>query len=217
MKKLLFGIILTLSSLLVLAQDEPLKSFRLGLTSHPNFGWIKSDVQGEEPDGLRAGFTYGLIGDFYFTENYAFSTGLKLTTINGQTNSTGSVGDILFRATNVYKLQYIELPTKLKLTTNENNGIKFFGEFGLGNGFNVRAKKDIIDDSSNFTTKAVDIFKETAFYRASLIIGAGGEFEVAEKTAVSAGLTFDNGFTDIKKGSGTLKSSYLGLNLAVFF
>ena len=214
MKKLLFGIILSLSSLLVLAQDEPLKSFRLGLTAHPNFGWIKSDIQGIESDGLRAGFSYGLLGDFYFTENYAFSTALKLTTINGQTMLNGTSTT---NTAGVYKLQYIELPAKLKLTTNETNGIKFFGEFGLGNGFNVRAKQDVKNSSGSITAEDVDIYKETAFYRASLIIGAGGEFQVGEKTAVCAGLTFDNGFTDIRKGSGTLKSSYLGLNLAVFF
>lgn len=213
MKKLLLGIILSFSSLLVLAQDEPLKSFRLGLTAHPNFGWIKSDIPGIESDGLRAGFSYGLLGDFYFTENYAFSTALKLTTINGQTTLNGTSTN----TAGVYKLQYIELPAKLKLTTNETNGIKFFGEFGLGNGFNVRAKQDIKNSSGSITTENVDIFKETAFYRASLIIGAGGEFTIGEKTSVSAGLTFDNGFTDIKSGDGTLKSSYLGLNFAVFF
>lgn len=215
MKKLLFSLLFSFSCLLVLAQDESSKNFRLGLTAHPNFGWIKSDIQGEESDGLRAGFSYGLIGDFYFTENYAFSTGLKLSTNNGQT--VGSFGDMAFIPTSIYKLQYIELPAKLKLTTNETNGIKFFGEFGLGNGFNVRAKQDVKDANGNIMTENVDIFKETSFYRASLIIGAGGEFTVGEKTALVAGLTFDNGFTDIKSGNGTLKSSYLGLNLAVFF
>ena len=49
------------------------------------------------------------------------------------------------------------------------------------------------------------------------MIGAGAEFKVGEKTAIVGGLSLDNGFTDIKSGSGTLKSSYLGLNLAVFF
>jgi hypothetical protein len=214
MKKLLFSIVFSFSCLLVIAQDYGEKNFRLGLTAHPNFGWIKSDIPGIESDGLRAGFTYGLLGDFYFTENYAFSTALKLTTINGQTTLNGAA---TANKAGIYKLQYIELPAKLKLTTNETNGIKFFGEFGLGNGFNVRAKQDIKGANGIIITENTDIYSETAFYRASLIIGAGGEFKVGEKTAVSAGLTFDNGFTDIKSGDGTLKSSYLGLNLAVFF
>lgn len=214
MKKLLFSFLFSFCYLLATAQNQTSKNFRLGLTVHPNFGWIKSDIQGITTDGLRAGFTYGLLGDFYFTENYAFSTGLKLTTINGQTTLDGTTTT---NTAGVYKMQYIEVPAKLKLTTNETNGIKFFGEFGLGNGFNVRAKQDVKNSNGNITTQNIDIFKETAFYRASLIIGAGSEFEIGEKTAVSAGLTFDNGFTDIKKGDGTLKSSYLGLNLSVFF
>lgn len=218
MKKLLFSTLLSFTCLFVFAQSEASKNFRLGLTAHPNFGWIKSDMQGSETDGLRAGFSYGLLGDFYFTDTYAFSTGLKLTTLNGQTAvDEGNVVGAPVVAQRIYKLQYLEIPAKLKLTTNETNGMKFFGEFGLGNGICVRAKQDVKDDKGNDLSKEADIYKETSFYRASLIIGAGGEFTVGEKTALVAGLTFDNGFTDIKSGNGTLKSSYLGLNLAVFF
>ncbi len=213
-KNILISALLIFSSFLVQAQEESIKSFRLGLTAHPTFGWIKSDIQGIKSNGLRAGFSYGVLGDFDFAQNYAFSTALKLTTINGQTKSelTASSGE-----QQIYKLQYIEIPLKLKLSTNETNGLKFFGEFGLGNGFIVRAKQDIklANNSSSISDK--DIYSETSFYRASLIIGAGAEFKVGEKTALVGGLSFDNGFTDIKKGSGTLKSSYLGLNIAVLF
>ena len=87
----------------------------------------------------------------------------------------------------------------------------------LKNDLNQDDTNQVKESNGNIMTENVDIFKETAFYRASLVIGAGGEFTVGKKTAVSAGLTFDNGFTDIKTGEGTLKSSYLGLNLAVFF
>lgn len=214
MKKILLAAFFTLITIPLFAQED-FKGFKLGLTVHPNFGWIKSDIDGIKADGLRAGFTYGLVGDFYFADNYAFSTGLKLTTINGQTESelANNKGE-----KQIYKLQYIEIPAKLKLTTNETNGLKFYGEFGLGNAINVRARKDIKNSpvsSSNVENK--DIYDEIAFYRASLIIGGGAQFYVGEKTAVDVGLSFNNGFTDIQKGSGTLKNSYLGLNLAVYF
>ncbi|MEO5910735.1 MAG: porin family protein [Pelobium sp.] len=214
MKKILFAVLFTFCSFALFAQDGTVGGFKLGLTAHPNFGWIKSDVQGIKTDGLRAGFTYGLLGDFYFADNYAFSTGLLLTTINGQTKSelTANNGD-----QQVYKIQYIEIPAKLKLTTTEVNGLKFFGEFGLGNGFCVRAKQDVKSTNPASSTEDLDVYKNTSFYRASLIIGGGAEFKVGGKTTMMAGLSFDNGFTDIQSGSGTLKSSYLGLNLAVFF
>lgn len=212
MKKISLIALLCFSTTIIFAQQEDtFKGFKLGLTAHPTFGYIKSDIQGVEGDGLRAGFTYGLLGDFYFAQNYAFSTALKLTTINGQTKTS------VTNEQKVYKLQYIEIPATVKLCTSENNGLKFFGQFGLGNGFNVRAKQDVKGASSTPIQNDVDIYKTTSFYRASLIIGAGAEFTVGEKTKLSVGLTFDNGFTDMQSGAGTLKNSYLGLNLAVYF
>ncbi len=217
MKNIIISSLFIFSSFFVFAQEKEIDKIRLGLTAHPNFAWIKSDIQGVEPNGLRAGFTYGLLGNFYFSQNYAFSTALKLTTINGQTSSnelTPADGPIINK---IYKLQYIEIPLQIKLSTDEKNGLKFFGEFGLGNGFNVRARQDIKSENNATLESDKNINSETSFYRASLIIGAGTEFKVGEKTAIIGGLTFDNGFTDIKRGSGTLKSSYLGLNIAVFF
>ncbi len=218
MKKILISSLTVFSSFFVFAQEKAIDKIRLGLTAHPNFAWMKSDIQGTEPNGLRAGFTYGLLGNFYFAQNYAFSTALKLTTINGQTSSNeASPSDGPTIAQRIYKLQYIEIPLQIKLSTDKKNGLKFYGEFGLGNGFKVRARQDIKSNYNETLETDKNISSETSFYRASLIIGAGAEFKVGEKTAILGGLTFDNGFTDIKTGSGTLKNSYLGLNIAVFF
>lgn len=208
MKKLLLAAIFTLSTAMLFAQDT-YKGFKLGITAHPNFGWIKSDIDGIKSNGLRAGFSYGLVGDFYFADNYAFTTGLKLTTINGQTENEGGINN---GRQVIYKLQYLEVPAKIKLVTSDMNGLRFYGEFGLGNAFNVGAKREIKDAGVTTTEK-----DEISFYRASLIIGGGTQFYIGEKTAVDVGLSFNNGFTDIQKGSGTLKSSYLGLNFAVYF
>ncbi len=208
MKKLLLAIIFAMSTTMLFAQDT-YKGFKLGITAHPNFGWIKSEDSGIKSNGLRAGFSYGLVGDFYFADNYAFSTGLQLTTINGQTESELPVNKDEQR---IYKLQYLEVPAKVKLVTSDMNGLRFYGEFGLGNAFNVSAKQET-KVGSEPATEDDDI----AFYRASLIIGGGTQFYIGDKTAVDVGLSFNNGFTDIKRGTGTLKSSYLGLNLAVYF
>lgn len=219
MKKLLFGCLFVACAISVYSQDKPLesKNFKLGLTAHPNFGYIKSDVQNVKSNGLRAGFTYGLLGDFLFADNYSFSTGLLLSTINGQTEQSTTAMNSGNLQT-VYKLQYIEIPLKIKLFTNQNNGMRFFGEFGLGNGINVRAKSDINNLSNNVSIKNQDINKDISKYRGSIIIGAGSEFNLSGKTNASVGLSFDNGFTSIRSmENGKLKNSYIGLNLSVFF
>ncbi|HEX7368013.1 MAG TPA: porin family protein [Pelobium sp.] len=208
MKKLLLATVFALSTVTLFAQDT-YKGFKLGITAHPNFGWIKSDVPDIKSDGLRAGFSYGLVGDFYFADNYAFTTGLQLSTINGQTVNESALHKGEQR---IYKLQYLEIPAKVKLVTSDMNGLRFYGEFGLGNAFNVSAKQ-VVKGGVGTATADDDI----AFYRASLIIGGGTQFYVGEKTAIDVGLSFNNGFTDIRRGTGTLKSSYLGLNLAVYF
>ncbi|WP_148233531.1 outer membrane beta-barrel protein [Pseudopedobacter saltans] len=195
------------------AQYRDGADFKLGLTAHPTIGWIRSDVNSINSDGVKLGFSYGVLGDFLFRESYAFSTALKLTTINGKTESTEGA------TTNkqTYKLQYIEIPAKLKLLTGDDKEVRFYGEFGLGNAFNVRAKADVKSNNSANTAEGLDIYKRTSFYRGSIIIGGGAEIATSGKTRILAGLTFDNGFTDIQKGDGALKSSYLGINLGVFF
>jgi hypothetical protein len=216
MKKLLLSLFFVCTSFLLFAQEgDTFKGFKLGLTAHPNFGYLKSDIQDVKSNGLRAGFTYGLIGDFAFAENYTFSTGLKLSTINGQTQTKNSTLDYQ----TIYKLQYIEIPLEIKLFTNQKQGIRYFGEFGLGNAINVKARQDV-KPSDNLTPAQSnqDINKDIDSYRGSIIIGGGAEFALGGKTKMSTGLTFDNGFTNIKSnGTGKLKNSYLGLNIAVFF
>src|SRR6476469_1234411 len=119
MKKILFSILFLSASLFVNAQEdqEPL-GFKLGLTAHPNFGWIKSDIQGITSDGVRAGFSYGLLADFSFADNYTFSSGLMLSTINGQIEQRAA-GTNPETSQTIYKLQYIEIPATLKLLTND--------------------------------------------------------------------------------------------------
>ncbi len=212
MKKII-TIVLSFFAIPLFAQEaDNFKGFKLGLAAHPTFGYIKSDISGVNSNGIRLGFSYGLLGDFAFAQNYAFSTGLKLTTINGQTETAQSNNSVL----ETYKLQYIEIPLKVKLMTTEASAMRFYGEFGLGNGINVRAKQDT-KAAAGLSADGIDIYDNIAIYRASLIIGGGAEFKVGEKTRVMTGLSFDNGFTDIKKGTGTLKNSYIGLNLGVFF
>lgn len=215
MKKLLFSTLLLLVAYTGKAQSEDGGSdFKLGLTVHPTMGWIRSDVSDTKSDGMKFGFSYGLLGDFLFKENYAFSTGLKLTSINGKTEE--KINTVTNNKS--YKLQYIEIPAKLKLLTNENGeGIRFYGEFGLGNAFNVRARQDVKSNDPSQVKDNDNINKRTTFYRGSIILGAGAEILISGKTKVQTGITFDNGFTNIQKGGGALKSSYLGINLGVYF
>jgi hypothetical protein len=223
MKKLCIALLFVcLTGHLFAQQALPFNDFRLGLTAHPTFGWIKAE--NGKGNGLGLGFSYGLIGDFNFAENYSFSTGLTVTTINGKSTEvspapyydpaigTPTAYDIR------YKLQYIEVPLTIKLKTMKIGMVRWYGQFGLSNDFNIGARQDVDRVGVGVVADNVNAKDVIKFYRAGLILGGGGEFDVAPHTSLMLGLTFNNGFTNISDtDNGTVKNHYLGLNFGVFF
>ncbi|GGI27865.1 porin family protein [Pedobacter mendelii] len=224
MKRISAILILSFLSIAVWAQNFNGSNygFRLGLTATPTIGWIKPE-QGKT-EGVGLGFSYGLIGDFNFAPNYSFSTALTITTINGKSteinvmpyhstsSTTNPVGYDL-----KYKMQYIELPLTIKLKTLKTDGKRFYGQFGLSNSVNISAKQDAERNGSQVGDNQ-NISDYSRFYRAGLIIGGGGEFDISGSTSILAGLTLNNGFTNIvKDGSRKVKNHYLALNFGLFF
>ena len=221
MKKLFTVLVFTVLSSSLFAQQTPFYDFRLGLTAHPTFGWLKPE--NGKGDGLSLGFSYGLIGDFDFAENYSFSTGLTITTINGRSTEINPAPYHAASNTNIlaynlkYKLQYIEVPLTLKLKTGKVGEQRYYGQFGLSNDFNIGARQDVSLGGQTIAENT-DIKKITNLYRAGLILGAGTEFNIDNHTSLTLGLTYNNGFTDISSDKNrTVRSHYVGLNFGVFF
>ncbi|MDB5012892.1 MAG: hypothetical protein JWQ25_1094 [Daejeonella sp.] len=193
------------------AQTEPtttVKKFQLGFTASPTFGWMStSGSETIKSDGLRTGFTYGVLGDFGFSDNYYFSSGLVVTTVNANVKSIASP----VQPNAVYKIQYLEVPLTLKLKSNEIQNRKFYGQFGLDANVKLGAKQEVEGN------KDVDISKNVNLFRLGLIIGGGAEWKVAQNMSILTGLSYNNGFTDVFDGSEKAKNSYVSLNLGVFF
>lgn len=226
MKKISAILILTFLGFGVWAQNSPLTSygFRLGLTATPTIGWIKPE-QGKT-NGVALGFSYGLMGDFNFAPNYSFSTALTVTTINGKSTEADPVfiksldntanPNIPVAYDLKYRIQYLELPLTIKLKTIKADGKRYYGQFGLSNSFMLSAKQDAVNGSTKIDN--VNISDYTKFYRAGLVIGGGGEFDISGNASIVAGLTFNNGFTNITTDKNrNVKNHYLALNFGVFF
>jgi hypothetical protein len=222
MKRISVILILSLLSFGAWAQNSSLTNygFRLGLTATPTFGWIKPE-QGKT-DGVALGFSYGLIGDFNFAPNYSFATALTITSINGKSTEVNAQpyyagGSIPKTYDLKYKLQYVDLPLTVKLKTIKADGKRWYGQFGLSNSFNISAKQDAVTDGS-VVGDNLNVSDNIKLYRAGLIIGGGGEFDVSGNTSIVAGLTFNNGFTNIVTDKNrNVKNHYLALNFGVFF
>lgn len=217
MKKTVFALLFVFTTVNLFAQDA--SQLRLGLTAHPNFGFLK--VENGKGNGMSTGFTYGLISDFEFAENYCFSTGLMVTTING----TGTI--LNYQPYHVvgtpdadynvkFKMQYIQIPLSIKLKTDEVNDMKWFGQFGLTTDFRISAKQDV-DRANTPIVEDAKATSNTKFFRAAMIIGGGAEYRIGGKTSLLGGLTYSNGLTNIADKNQVVKNHYLALNMAVFF
>lgn len=223
MKKIITILVLSFLSLGSKAQNFNPQSFgfRLGLTASPTVGWIKPE-QGKT-DGVGLGFSYGIIGDFNFAPNYSFSTALTVSTINGKSTE---INVVPYSPSNMinpvaydlkYRLQYIELPLTVKLKTVKADGKRWYGQFGLSNSFLIGAKQDALTGSSTIA-KNQNIADYIKFYRAGLVIGGGGEFDISGNASIVAGLSFNNGFTSIVTDKNrNVKNHYLALNFGLFF
>lgn len=193
------------------AQTKPsatVKKFQLGFTTSPTFGWMStSGSETLKSDGLRTGFTYGVLADFAFTDNYYFSSGLVVTTVNANVKRFSGSD----QTKSVNKIQYLAVPLTLKLKSNEIENRKFYGQFGLDANVKLSAKETIQGNNME------DISKKVNLFRLGLIIGGGAEWKVAQNMSLLTGLSYNNGFTDVFDGSEKAKNSFVSINLGMFF
>ncbi|MDZ7743779.1 MAG: porin family protein [Bacteroidota bacterium] len=227
MKRIIFVLLLSLFiTQLVRAQHKP---FMFGFEVSPNVGWFRSDHTDYENDGSEVGFSWGFVSEFFLMENYAIATGFDVVYLNGrlayphQPDSLIGSG-ILHRK---YRTKYIEVPLVLKMKTNEFGKFRFYGKIGLGTSFLLTAKgtDKFIGETEKISEDEKDIKDEVKGIRESLILGAGVEYNLGGSTALTFGITFDNGFTDVLKDQNTLDpeithqaiNNYIEFNLGVIF
>lgn len=193
------------------------KNFRLGFTTSPTFGWLKYDAGTDRNDGLRTGFAYGVLGDFGFSDNYYFSTGLTVTSLNANVESIPTTSA---QASSAYKLQYLEVPLTLKLKSNRIQNNRFYGQFGLAGNIKIGAKQDGTVVENGTTTRQLNnenISSSINNFRLGLVFGGGAEWSLGENVDLLTGLSYNNGLTDIFDTNAKAKNSYISVNLGVFF
>lgn len=195
------------------------QSVRFGFTTSPTLGFnsidpsnagIADGIEFSEDSSSKFGFQYGVMADFDISsdDRYFFNTGLVMHHTGYNFSSEGGLA-----GTTDYEVstQYLEIPTTLKLKTNEIGFLKYYGHFGLNHGIKVGEKIKSPDDaaSSEF---------DPASYNAALNVGGGIEFNLSGETSLMGGLFYNNGFSKVLDDSrGTLKQNQLGLRIGVFF
>ncbi len=190
----------------------------MGFKVSPNVSWMQPQDRHFLTDGPVIRFGFGFTADIFFAPNYAIGTGVNVMRNGGslsylELERIGSA-DFIFRRNRDYSSQYVEVPFTFKLRTNEIGYITYWAQFGFGAGVNIGSRGD---DSKNYlyeqaleegTLTWVTSNRETVFdensdlsdgirlFRASMIFGAGIEYNLSGSTSVLVGLTFNNGITN---------------------
>lgn len=186
------------------------KPYAFGFKVAPAIGWVHTDTKGYT-GGSALSFSWGFVSEFNFTENHCIATGINFVFSNGKVTYP-DLRNVPVEAVTVdrkLRVKYLQIPLTLKMRTTEKNNMRFFGQFGLGTGFRLRAKGiDKYNLNGNATvTETNNTDSDVSFLRESLIVGLGAEYRIGSGNMVSAGLTFDNGFTNILSGKNKVDPS----------
>lgn len=186
------------------SQEAP--PFKFGIKASPNLGWIKPDTKGIIGNGSSLGFNYGLIAEFTLgnSYNYAFATGIDISNFGGKIQFPDAIAPIDTTLLNTknsseFNFRYVDIPLTIKMKTNEIGYNTYYANFGFSTGFRIKSRQNTSYQlaTGNLTEENIDVIKDIAPFRVGLVIGAGLEYNIHGKTALVAGLTFNNGFTNI--------------------
>jgi len=196
MKKYTFLVFLMLFSSSTFSQR-----FSFSIIADPQIAWLRTELDEVKSDGPVFGINGGLVFDRYFTENYAFSTGIslwqtggKLLFTEGMTIQTRSGDKTLDpNSSMIYRLQYLTIPLSLKLNSNEIGYMSFFAHVGINNHISIGKSANVPSTDEN----KVGIPEEINIFSMSYFFGGGGEYSLGGNTRLLAGLYFTSGFWDI--------------------
>lgn len=204
---------------------------KLGLKIAPNLAWMNPSTKDYTSDGARLGTTIGLVGDIYFAEQYAISTGFNFIFLYGKLSYPDSrlINDdtvVNGQVSRKYNFLYLEIPVMIKMSTRKFGRFSFFGQVGLGTGFRVKAtvKEHFEPDSGTPLDQKYDYDSGTTLIRESILVGIGSQFHLDKSTMLFFGMTYSNSLNNILTGVNSLSKNneksminYVELNLGILF
>ena len=214
MKKIVTLVVFLSALTLILHAQEDI---RFGFQLSPTFSWMNSSTNRINPSGTNLGLKLGMIGEFYFRENYAFVSGIGFGFNHGGTlqhelggrywtkSELGSALDTLPAGVKLkYGIQYVEIPLGLKLRTREFGYLRYYIDPNITLGFKTQAKGKIEGIGVGADGEDIAIRREVNAINLSWGIGGGIEYTLSENTSLIAGLGLQVGFTDATDDNGTV-------------
>lgn len=199
------------------------RSVRFGFKVDPVFvNNLSPKENGIEKAGSGFGINYGLMADILFSDGRgAFATGVEVAHSSAKLNYVDKEG-IHGKGEYKLKLQHLQIPLSVKLKTNDNNGLRWWGQFGTYVAPLLSSRLDFDPSGSGSSVSNEKAMSSTNRLNMGLLIGAGGEYNISEKTDLFFGLGFENGFTDVTTNGkwnddGKVNLNRWALRLGMFF
>lgn len=175
---------------------------RFGMQLTPTVSWFTTDeLDYVEADGSVMGYSFGVVGDWFFKENYALSTGAFMNSMGGKlvyknvmqimTKNDGLRdlnGEITLRPT------YLEIPVGFKFLTKEFWRVKFVGQAGFNQFILLNA---VVRHDGNLDKK--DVKDEFTSLMSAYHFGFGTEYSLGGNAYLTAGILATIGFNDVTK------------------
>lgn len=196
--------------------------FRFGLQGTPTFNWLRTQTP-ELESRLQLKFNYGLLIEKELADNYLISSGVFHNYDGGRFEFEDTTGAT---QTFIVKPQYLTVPVTLKMRTKEIGYFTYFARIGLEPGIRIKDDYGLEGNSA----KADDFLDDpnenvSNFFKLSLNIALGAEYNLGGTTSFVAGLSFINNFTNMlndeqslfNTGEESINFNNIGLNVGIIF
>ncbi|MFM8448867.1 MAG: outer membrane beta-barrel protein [Haliscomenobacter sp.] len=198
-------------------------SLRFGLQFSPSFSSMHTNDHRINQSGTNLGMKLGMLTEYYYIQNYAFSTGIGFSFNQGGTllyeyggrywpnSGLGEALDSLPDGVKLkHQLQYVEIPFLLKIRTREFGSLRYYVESGIIAGFRSQSSGSISGRGVGDEAKEFDIRRDINPVGLSWVISGGLEHALTSSASLVAGLNLQVGLTDVTRDKGVLFDPQLG-------
>lgn len=208
MKKLLLSFLL----LVVILFSYGQKKYDLTFIASPQVSWMTSDGKHIRNGKGFLGYAYGVEGDIFLrSDNYMIVTGMTVSTNGGSLiyNRPVQINGVPVRVgTSVdFNLTALEIPLALKMRTRNFNLMRYFAQFGLTNWITIKSSETTNDEAFQEMASKHQI----TLFNVGLNIGLGLEYDLGRGNALTAGLIYSDGFSDLTKNPGMRENTSLNV------
>lgn len=191
---------------------------QFGFQLSPTMSWLTTNDSKINANGPNLGLQLGMIGEYFFRENYSLATGIgfhfnaggklfyeeSIESVSIWTEADIPGDNVYEGGTDFrYSIQYVEIPIGLKLRTREFGYLKYYVEPRMALGFRTQSRGNILNDAAVDSEEDFDIQSAVNLLNLSWGIGAGVEYTISSNTALVGGLVFQTGFTDMSTDKNT--------------